>query len=460
MRLTLPLVINLGLGLAPALALAQQTPTPMLGSCSGSVGNTMIGGTVGLVLNGKTIPTTEVFGLAECECPNDDIKLQIQMGGAAGNVVPNTATQRGTAMYIGLQECSDPRNNPNQLCEQISSVPIAFESFTTPNPFSISVPVPTLVDPRRVGDSTARTCAAMAGSGRVITLLLGDTASMPAKCTLNQSVDTVPPPRPSGVQLRPGDGALTVSWNAPPVAEASQIRFYQVLCRLSDVAAGADDTVPSFRNTEKHPQYAACINGKIQHREFPAGGVVVNQPTDMATSTLLPPEPGDTNGTNEVLDAGTQDGGAADQGAPADMIDVKDLAPPADLAAPTSGTFLDQKYLCSGNIMSSAGSIRIDGLENDKRYDIVVLAIDFYGNAASSTVVTGSPVPAQNLAEALWGAGNRAGGFACSAVPPGAQPTTLAGAALFAALGALGVASVRTRRRRGPAQGTAKAKNR
>ena len=51
MRLTLPLLIGLGSILGPALALAQ-TPTNMLGSCSGTVSNTMIGGTVGLVLGG------------------------------------------------------------------------------------------------------------------------------------------------------------------------------------------------------------------------------------------------------------------------------------------------------------------------------------------------------------------------------------------------------------------------
>jgi MYXO-CTERM domain-containing protein len=141
-----------------------------------------------------------------------------------------------------------------------------------------------------------------------------------------------PPGAAQNVTAATGESAVTVGW-APPPATEPQPAYYQVLC--AD-AAGAPAVSPTPSPT---PIYSVCEAGTVERRPLALG------------SASLPPDAFST---------------------------------------------LDHAFVCTPPISvgPDAISTRISGLSADKTYQFVVVAVDLYGNAAPSSVVTATPTAA------------------------------------------------------------------
>ena len=75
---------------------------------------------------------------------------------------------------------------------------------------------------------------------------------------------------------------------------------------------------------------------------------------------------------------------------------------------------LDPKFVCGENPVSTATSMRLEGLENGVAYQVVVLAIDRYGNAAGTAFAsTLTPQPVTDFWEDLHDKGDGAQGGFC-----------------------------------------------
>jgi hypothetical protein len=192
-----------------------------------------------------------------------------------------------------------------------------------------------------------------------------------------------------------GDGGLTINWSVP--VGTSGIDSYQVLCRKQSAPTQPAMAADFLQNT--HYYFSACINKHMYRRTI--GGL--NNGNDPATTTDVP-----ISGTNFPL---------------------------------------DPRLRCSDRIMATTTqlSARLTGLANQEPYDVMVVAIDTFGNPTGSTVVTATPQPnASPLNE--YCDGGKCPGFGCQA---GRGVPTAAGAGMGAAgLLALGLLLLARRARR------------
>ncbi|MCS6914572.1 MAG: hypothetical protein RMK29_09590 [Myxococcales bacterium] len=412
--------------------------TPMDGSagtCSGSVGGAPLSGQVFLNVNGIRVSTAGgaaggVFSLSECECSTSDIFLEFILQQA----IPNALGDLGAAMYIGIgTDCTDPTTRSTS-CKEItradypdgSEFNLSFSLFKTQGrAFYIPLPAAVVTSPKIGVNPPPFTCQGVTSS-RSLTIFLGDIAASPATCKIPLPVRTLLPPPPTGVTTRPGNRAVSVLWSVPQVNEG--VERYQILCR--DRARPDVPLKPELQARQLF--YSTCIDPAarrhIRRTNIPGTGATLPIP-DMARSTLSSAAPSQ----REPLE--TMDMGSADLSAATDP--------------PGSGDAfrrLDPRFLCSGEVRAASGATleyRVDGLDNGRQYEFVVVAIDSYGNATPSQPVLASPQQTQNLLEALHRSGNYAGGFGCSATggTEGHLPGALAALLWFAW----------TRRRRGPA---------
>ena len=107
---------------------------------------------------------------------------------------------------------------------------------------------------------------------------------------------------------------------------------------------------------------------------------------------------------------------------------------------------LDWSYVCSPHLGFNNREARIEGLENGKTYQFVVVAYDRAGNAVASEVISGTPTETRGLWEECEAAGNICGeGWNCSVQDD--TPRSLGW--MFGALGLLGLGcGIGLRRRR------------
>lgn len=411
-RLSPALVIALGTGLWAGAARAQMAAT-----CSGMLGNQQVTGTIYLnvPVTGDKIVRVDpskndgnaggVFNRAECDCKTSGAS-GVQMAILMSAPIPLTVTGQGLTMWLGTgADCTDSATQ-NNSCYQINPAPkeLSLASFQSTAEFTIPLSADLLTDP--IGDpkGSPRTCVKQMRTS-IVNILIGAAASpVPVTCKLSVPISTIPPvvSDPGGVTVAAGDGALTVNFPT----EMSGARSYQVLCREK----GATTPVASL--SEKYsatPYYSTCVSGVIKRRiEVPGsaasgggsdGGVVT---TDGGFLTQGPTP------SNRI---GKGAGGWTPQ-------DTGDMATP-DLG-PVTDPFLllDPSFLCSERVTGGGNSAskRIDGLLNDHEYEVLVVAIDVFGNTTPYSVQTGKPRPAQNLGEAL---GGEYLGFHCQAAPGG-----------------------------------------
>jgi hypothetical protein len=172
--------------------------------------------------------------------------------------------------------------------------------------------------------------------------------------------DTEPPPLPTNFRAVGAENAISLSWTPPP--GAPDVAYYQALCATSGGAPGKSQPIPARYQTARN------LCGAQQ---------------DVALM------PSDIVGGNTMVDAGT-------------------LQLPQELAQ------LNPSYVCGEAATSTASSLRIDGLQNGVAYTVVLLAIDFYGNA-TGTYFTSSlvPQPATDFWEDLHDQGSGVEGGFC-----------------------------------------------
>lgn len=440
-RLSLALVIALGSGLWAGAARAQMAAT-----CSGMLGNQQVTGTIYLnvPVTGDKIVRVDpskndgnaggVFNRAECECKTAGAS-GVQMAVIMSAPIPLSVTGQGLTMWLGTgADCTDSTNQ-NNSCFQLNPAPkeLSLASFQSTAEFTIPLPADLLTDPLGVPKGGPRSCESKMQTS-IVNILIGASANpVPVTCKLSVPINTIAPiiSNPGGVTIGAGDGALTVNFPT----EMSGARSYQVLCREK----GATTPVASL--SERYsatPFYSTCVNGAIKRRIEVPGSAASGGTSDGGVTTT--------------------DGGFLTQGpTPSNRIgkrggwtpqDTGDMATP-DLA-PVTDPFLllDPSFLCSERVTGggTTATTRIDGLENDHDYEVLVVAIDVFGNATPYSVQTGRPRPAQNLGEALGkdAQGNGYLGFRCQAAPGGARPKAPVGLALLALVGL----SLGARRRR------------
>jgi hypothetical protein len=383
-------LLVVAVGLAAAVPAHAQT-----GMCSGG-----LMGTVGIATkqsDGSFLSVAPaaipfMFPAPECVCDTTDIFIQIQLTMA----LPTTPS--GTLEVWAGNGCDNytTRTTANQTrCQKLTDLNGAtFQTFTTGSPTAgspfINIPISStaLFSP----NVTPAVCTTATQTNGIYVLLITTDPTMPAgMCTLTTLTEQAQPPTAVMPTVASGDGSLTVSWPALPVGSVVAKQF-QLLC--------ADDAGnPITDPTQFKRGYTVCINGTIERRQDIAtsgGNVNVDLGTNFDLAGMsLPLIPDGQDGT-----AGTGTGSLHTEATP---------TPPAGLS-----TTLDPAFICS-DIIAAGGQAtytdKVSNLTNGKTYQIVVLSIDQFGNATPSSVLTGTPQPAEDLYGRLTNSGSRASGF-------------------------------------------------
>lgn len=395
------LVFTLGLGV-PSWAAADQ-PMTGSGTCTGMVDGVAIAGTTSMWIKDAPVDLSKghPFGKAECECHSRDVQMRV--------VMQTTVSQVGAlpqiAMWTGDDVCSDSaRRVPGARCEQIttnnppgnSQFKLDASSFRQTVPIDIGLPGEAITTPQSLPASMTPTYSCDTGGPQnyTVQVLLGPSGPSPATCKLPLAVNTRGPTAPTLDTVGSGNSALTVRWSVPTGTTDAQ--YYQVLCRSKN---SPNTPVMSEDFLSATPYYfSACIDGVLYRR-----------PLNSANTNTTEARPG--------------------------------LG-----ATPVAGKFLvDPRFICSDRITATTTdlSARIEGLNNGEDYEVMVVAIDGYGNATESAVVIGTPQPTKGLLDDVCtNEANCPTGFGCSALGASASPSSLLPVATFVLL--LG----RSRRRR------------
>lgn len=398
------LALGLLLPLIAGSAQADGTSTTGSGTCAGAIDNNMIAGTTSISIGSgdelTLVPVAQagaVFSRAECECRARDISMRVTLSTPAP-----AASNFGVGMYIGDADCSklSYRNSTSPSCD-VAPTP-ADQNFRRTAPFDVPLPgeVVTLPRPKSQDPMTwMYSCGDTNGpQQRTATITLGPDSDMPATCTLPLAVNTRPPTAEVTIgRITSGNGALSVDWSVPEGTVG--IDSYQVLCRKkSDKATPVHD---DGYLTDKRFWFSSCLDGMLWRRPVPGR---------------------DRNMRVERKGFTTSD--------------MRDFP-------------LDPRFICSGRIMATTNSLntRIDGLSNEQAYQVMVVAIDTYGNAKASQIMEGTPLPIQSPLEGFCDEqGNCPTGFGCavSATNPG-RPAAGAGLGVLL-LSLLGLAGLGGRR--------------
>lgn len=174
-------------------------------------------------------------------------------------------------------------------------------------------------------------------------------------------IDTNPPPPPENLTASSSEGAILLSW-ATPTSRAQDLAYYQALCAKPD-GSPVRTTPPGARYVT-----TAKLCGLADEPAY------INRSTDT------------TVGDGETAIASL----------------------PSGLAT------LDPAYICGESSTGSATSLRVDGLENEVPYTVMVVATDLHGNfAAVYAASTVTPHPVTDFWEDLHDHGSQAEGGLC-----------------------------------------------
>jgi hypothetical protein len=432
------LIAAVGVLVAPIVARAQtgtsSTSTTMaVGSCTGGVTATIgfAARTATQSASNQPTPISQTFaptafGKAECDCDPSEASgegiymlLQVSMGFSQG-------TQANALAYVGTG-CDDYQTRINQAavsCANFQPMNLNSNSFTAGNGnIGVSTFYYLWVPARLLFSPSTGLCTENGANS--IWIFLGNNQQMPdATCEVDISEQATPPSAAVTPVAGSGDSAITLTWQAPTLTNTTNLispSYYQVLC------ANEDGSVLDASKTPAQPAYSTCLPSGIQRRQNIfnptniSGGSADGGVTDggivedlLGFSGHVPsPDPA----SPAVVDAGTQDLSLADLSV---IPDLSGINPSDTTIRPTNleglGVFstLDPKYICSSYIdatTTTSFSKRITGLTNNSTYQFLVLAIDQYGNAAPSPLLTGVPKPVEDLYGALRADGLDAHGF-------------------------------------------------
>jgi hypothetical protein len=265
------------------------------------------------------------------------------------------------------------------------------------------------------------------------------------------NTDMVGPPAPAGVSESVGDTLMNVTWTAntdsdttgydifiDPIpgqegAEASVVLPEPILVcpdtGAAPIADAGDDSGTASDAATTSTTDAACHFENVSGTgESVDGATVCNDPI-LAMSVVQ-----DAGGV--VVTTAGDDGGEA--GAIESGVGGISTIPTANLVNAGNGTGITVAD-------KSAGQFTITGLKNLTTYNVVVAAVDSYGNVGpSSTEVCDFPAPTQDFWKTYVTDGGGAGGGFCALDAAGAPVPSLAGAAFLVSAVALA-----RRRRRG-----------
>jgi hypothetical protein len=374
---------------------AQGNMMSTMGTCSGG-----LQGVVGLSIPGssgtrESVATTYVgnlFGHGECVCATTDINLRIQIQQAlpAGNGQLELWVGQGCDQYA-------VRTNATQRqCERIDTPSLSYRNFTQGGSTNVFVDIPIdagkLFDPQRRSNNEPPFCETPTVNNTIYLLLIsGDPQNPAATCTLSTTQVNQGPDAPGDVTGASGDGAVTVTWGAPPFGGVAPFS-YQVLC--------ADENGNPAVSDSFDQAYTVCVDGQISRRKIPTGSSLGGTGTfDGGTSAR------DLGTTSAPL--GTSDTELAPQQASTDGG--------APTAAEAALNTLDPRYLCAPELIANATTGRLErrvqGLENFRTYYFRVVSIDIYGNPTPSAIVAAEPRPVEDLYRRFRNAGGSGNGF-------------------------------------------------
>jgi hypothetical protein len=305
---------------------------------------------------------------------------------------------------------------------------------------------------------------------------------------------------PTNFRANPGDSAVEIAWDATSIGDISG---YRILCADEDgnpIETGYQFDPPSATDRLYGQIYYTrdnlCPGGLFGEEYDPEangwGDTGTDDGTDTGTDTGTDDTGTDDTGTDtgtddSGTDTGTDDSGTDTECTPGSegcacnmdltcdegLLCTDDICSqgctagafgcPCDNGAcdpgyecsasnfcmlPTTGIqSLDWRYVCSPHISGISKSARVEGLENGKSYQFLVVAYDYPGNPLSSgEIITATPIQTNGLWEQCETQGDICGepGF-CTVAAPARGAGWLFGGLAFIGLSAWGF-GVRRRR--------------
>lgn len=248
-------------------------------------------------------------------------------------------------LYVG-NDCANDAIVIDEQCFFLGGTQIA--SFENNDP-AFAIPVHRIVDP--AGGVCTETNA---GTSNVY-VFVGDTTAEPSS-TLELPYDTRSPDPPASLSGAGGEGAVTLSWDAP--ADDSGIASYDILCSEGGFPGpGASPSNASFDSTE-----------------------------DLCDKTL---SVGDATSVGAAESCASLTSGLTEGGRARDC------------------------YVCA-SVSASSNTYRMDGLTNGTSYQFGVVAVDDSGNVSPiSPVISATPMETTDFAENYGNAGGKERGGFC-----------------------------------------------
>jgi MYXO-CTERM domain-containing protein len=246
-----------------------------------------------------------------------------------------------------------------------------------------------------------------------------DPTGMDAASGNNIQFDYTPPQaNVAGFRAEPGDGAVVISWDS---SEPADVSGFRVLC------ADMDGNAPG-NGVTTIPEGSDRTNGKLYYTaENLCGDTIYTSETGTGSDGAS-----DTGGSSSGADSGAvTDSGAASMSTSAEGP-TRDPTTPTGFGSSggTAGSdgsgsaleSLDWRYVCSDHVTSTGTEARVDGLENGKEYQFLVVAYDAFGNPKiMSDVLTATPIETSDFWEQCEQQGDLcgSGGFcSCTSAPP------------------------------------------
>jgi MYXO-CTERM domain-containing protein len=416
-----------------------------------------------------------IVGQARCEC-GQQILTRITYTGT-------TTDQEQLNVYAG-QNCATAQQNGGlgqyKPCALLSSaLPSAFQKGTEFLFSPIFLAYGVTGEQGIANAMPAGECSGLEGDGGI--WMCSSTTSCQMgdffmTGTVNQNKDMAgihfdyqpPLSPPTNFTVSAGDSAVIINWEVTAVPDAG----YRVLC--------ADEDGNPIDNGVKFtpPTETSIVNGTIY---FTAGNLCPDGPFDGSDPGDGDGDTGDGDGDTGDGDGDTGDGdgdtgdgdgdGDDDTGDGDGDTDDTGGCTPGELSCictaegtcdsplecngniceePTTGIHsLDWSYVCSEHLGYSTRQARIEGLENGKTYQFVVVAYDKAGNYVASTEeIKATPIPTNGLWDQCEAQGNICGeGWSCSVSDTPRGLTGMIGGLSLLGLAGLG-GFVRSRRRR------------
>lgn len=399
-----------------------KTGTQPVGTCTGTV-TASIGFAAYQHQGDATLTTVsqtyapQMFGRAECDCNTNDVAASIQISAAlpAGTVTTVTGW-----VGSGCEVYATRVNTSAVQCRQFMSDVLTSTAFnagsgyTVSNPLNVPIPARALFDPASGSCDTNRT--------NKIYIFIGTDQTAPgATCTVSVGQQATGASAAYQPSTESGEGAVSVNWSVAPVGTVGYVTpaFFQVLC--------ADEDGNPLLNTDGEPgtsrasdsAYSTCTDSGIQRRQQIFGASGISGTTDGGTTSA--------DMTVASTSFGLQQSGAGPSASPhadqdmgtdmagVDMSGTTFTSQPRVTDYPALGPFrsLDPKFICTPyrDAALTNFSERIDHLENNKKYQFVILAIDAYGNAVPSDLMIETPKPVDDLYNRYRASGGTAQGF-------------------------------------------------